>query len=131
MKQIPPHLTFCLQEMLDDLHNEHFKVEKVPQTGVYANDDGREQRVLVSQNPPWYQDLAALNPKPEYRLCRKTGKSIKRRARKNPQTGLKKSHIVSTIEKMIKNLQTNSRHADFFLDVAQSKFEIYENACPF
>jgi len=78
-------------------------------------------------NVEWYSELCKMHPKPEYKISKIDGKKIKRRFRKNPQTNLKRSDVISVLNHMIKKRTSKSKHSPYLLDIAQRYRESFKD----
>ena len=120
-----------LELMLYDLLENKLEVEKVfPDKEKYMDryfQDGCGIRSKSSSNVEWYCELCKMHTKPEYKISKIDGKKIKRRFRKNPQTNLKRSDVISVLNHMIKKRTSKSKHSPYLLDIAQKYRESFKD----
>ncbi|NOR27670.1 MAG: hypothetical protein GQ540_03965 [Lutibacter sp.] len=113
MIKIPDHLIYSLEEMINEMYENQLEVCFVPDP---ERGEGRCKRVACSSNVQWYKDLCSMYPD-----SRLSGKF-----KNNPRTIIKKISILRILKTLINKKCSRSIYADYLIDIAQSKFEIYE-----
>lgn len=100
-----------LDEMLYELYENRLEVCLVP--GTHSDDD-RMIRAAVSNNTDWYQQLCKDNP------------STRKRRNRAFDTKIRRRNVELLLTRMIKNKQSSSVYAEYLIDIAKDRFDLYE-----
>ena len=103
---LPDHCRSGLADMLSDLMEHQLVVEALP--APEQRHSGHKVRVVVDQNPQWYQDFTARYEK----------RRAKPRNRSKPDTRIYRSDMVRLLTNWLKHGYSRSSYAPELLEIA-------------
>ena len=114
-----------LKAMLAELRTYTLVVKSHRSNDPACAADGGKIRVAEKRNVLWYRELCKMHPKPLYRLDSVTGKLMKRRFKKNPESNLNKERVMIPLKTLIIGKHSYSKHVPYLLDIARQKMKEY------
>jgi len=113
----PEEFIDTLKIMLFQMETERLEVSLIPHPDIEKAQAGAKIRYVENQNPEWYRLLCALyqSTAPRYKRCTKF------------HTKIKRQHIMSILERLIKGMNVNSKYAEELIVIAEGLEEDWED----